>query len=463
MRFHWIKILLIASGLFVIHSLDGQNLNQKIPNKTRILFLLDGSGSMLAQWGNDLRIHEAKRILSELVDSLKVNTQLELALRVYGHQYDRRLRNCEDTRLEYPFRANNHANIIKRLEEIKPKGTTPIAYSLEQAASDFPGSNSHRNIIIIITDGIESCQGDPCEVSLALQRKGIFLRPFIIGLGMPEKYKQQFDCVGQYFDANDTEAFRNVLHRALKQSLDKTTVSVELLDEKDQPTETDVNVTFYNNFTDIPEYEFVHYRDQEGKPDSVVVDAVLSYDIVVNTIPPVIEKNITLIGGEHNSIPIKTPQGYLQVHQPNHTEYKDLVKVLVSKNLKSNTLNVQNINTKDKYLVGEYYLEILTLPRIYKKVQVVQSENTIINIPAPGLLNITSNTSGIGSIYSLNNSIREIWTLNLDKNKSKMNLAIQPGNYKLVFRAKNAQGSKFTQVQEFKINSNTTTNINLVR
>ena len=170
--------VLLAPSL--LHSQDTQDL----PSKTRILFLLDGSGSMLASWESTNRISIAKELLASLVDSLRVNQDLQLALRVYGHRYSRQAQNCRDSHLEIPFSPGNHAQIIQRLTTIEPKGTTPIAYSLEQAANDFPDATGYRNIIIMITDGIESCDGDPCQVSLALQRNGVFLRPFIIGVGL---------------------------------------------------------------------------------------------------------------------------------------------------------------------------------------------------------------------------------------------------------------------------------------
>ena len=71
--------------------------------KTRILFVLDGSGSMYAKMGTDNRITVAKRLLTRLVDSLKYQDELELALRVYGHQSVKTDRNCKDTRLEVPL------------------------------------------------------------------------------------------------------------------------------------------------------------------------------------------------------------------------------------------------------------------------------------------------------------------------------------------------------------------------
>ena len=179
-------------------TLMAQRQYQDIPQKTRILFLLDGSGSMLGQWEGTTRMRVAKRLLSDLVDSLKVDDQVELALRVYGHQFHRRLQNCQDSKLEVGFRANNHQQIIQKLGRITPQGTTPIAYSLQQLAQDFPADDAYRNIVIIITDGLESCDGDPCAVSTTLQKRRIFLRPFVIGLGMNRSFEQQFDCLGRF-------------------------------------------------------------------------------------------------------------------------------------------------------------------------------------------------------------------------------------------------------------------------
>src|SRR5690606_33223050 len=103
---------------------------QALPENTRILFVLDGSGSMNAIWGeNQSRMDVAKSILTRLVDSLRVNPNLELALRVYGHRYSRQANNCNDSRLEVPFAVNNHNRIIAEIKDIVPRGVTPITYS----------------------------------------------------------------------------------------------------------------------------------------------------------------------------------------------------------------------------------------------------------------------------------------------------------------------------------------------
>lgn len=180
-------ICLFFSLIFSNFSLLGQEVNQQaLPEKTRILFVLDGSGSMNADWGEKKsRMDVAKEILTRLVDSLRVNPKLELALRIYGHRYSRQSNNCTDSQLEVPFSINNHNAIINEIKDITPRGVTPITYSLLQAAHDFPSNAGYRNILILITDGVESCGGDPCQASIELQKKGVFLRPFIIGLGVP--------------------------------------------------------------------------------------------------------------------------------------------------------------------------------------------------------------------------------------------------------------------------------------
>ncbi len=440
-----------------------QNYEQAVPAKTRILFLLDASGSMLASWeGPQTRMDIAKRLLIETIDSLQENTQIELALRVYGHLYPSRYQNCKDTRLEVPFSSNNYSLIKKKLRELEPKGTTPIAYSLEQAANDFPPAPNVRNIVIIITDGVESCGGNPCAVSLALQRKQVFLKPFVIALGAEEGFEEQFDCMGIYYGTSSITQFRNALNTAIKQSLAKTTLSVELLDESGLPTETDLNISFINSFTGEVAYNFVHYRDRQQKPDTLQVEPILTYDLQVHTIPPVIKKNIALQPGKHNAVQVKTPQGSLMLSQRNHQEYRQGVQAIIRQAGKHNTLHVQSMGSSEKYLAGTYDIEVLTLPRTYfNRVKIEPRKQTVLEITAPGIANIRADFVGIGDIYLLNEGKAQelIYKLN-DKNPVN-SLALQAGNYRLVFRARNAMGSRFTKVRDFKIKPGATTNINL--
>jgi len=453
-----IKIVTIFLVLIIVFfEASSQEYEQKPPQKTRILFLLDGSGSMLAEWGPTLKINVAKRFLANFIDSLKVNPDLELALRVYGHQYHRKHQRCDDSKLEIAFGKNNHAAMIQKLNQVEPQGTTPLAYSLQQAAGDFPKDEHSRNIIIIITDGIESCDGDPCQVSLELQKQNIFLKPFIIGIGMEKSFEEQFGCMGQFHDAENIAGFKSALKESIEQTLEKTTVSIELLDHENKPGLSNINVTFINDFTGVPTYDFIHYLDINGNPDSVEVDGVISYDIVVNTVPPVIDYDPEIIPGKHNSIKIICPQGSLQIIQKNHFEYKKDVEVLVYKTGDLNIIKSLDIDEKHDFLAGSYDVQITTLPIIkLRNIQIKPNDLNSVEIPPPGILNIKSSFPGYGSIYLLDQSGASEWILNLKEDVLDNSLAIQPGSYKLVFRSKNALGSKYSKLRTFTIQSGKT-------
>ena len=117
----------------------------------RILFVFDASQSMLGRWQSGRKIDISKQLLTNITDSLKDVKNLEIALRVYGHQRSYPPQDCDDTKLEINFLPSEiFADRIKgKLSMIKAKGTTPIARSLEEAASDFPRENS-RNIVILL-------------------------------------------------------------------------------------------------------------------------------------------------------------------------------------------------------------------------------------------------------------------------------------------------------------------------
>lgn len=454
----------VLAGLLVVFcfSLHGQEYKQKPPERTRILFLLDASGSMLAPLGSVRRIDVAKKLLSDLVDSLQVNPRVELALRVYGHQYARAYNNCEDTKLEVGFYANNHRDIRARLNQLNPQGNTPIAYSLEQTAKDFPSVDGYRNVVIIITDGIESCEGDPCAVSKALQSRNIFLKPFVIGLGLGLEYEKNFSCLGKYFDATDVPKFRKSLNEVLKQTLLETTASVELLNENNAPVVTDVNVSFINSVTRQSVYDFVHYRDKLGRPDSVILDAVLTYDVVVNTVPPVVRRNVSLEGGVHNIIEVAASQGTLSVQMPGHSEYRKGVPVVVSLPGQSGSINVQSLTESFLYLAGTYDIELHTFPVTFiKGFTIKPSQVNQITLPGPGVLNLNMGVKGIGSLYRIASDGSEEWVYNFPSNITSFVTAIQPGDYKFVFRAQTAKGSKFTEVKRFSIKTGSTETIKL--
>ena len=428
--------------------------------KTRILFVLDGSGSMYAKMGTDNRITVAKRLLTRMVDSLQYQDELELALRVYGHQSQKTERNCKDTKLEVPFSRGNHQAIKDNIRDLRPKGTTLIAYSLQEAAYDFPKTPGVRNIIVLITDGLEECDGDPCAVSLALQKQGVVLRPFVIGLGLSADFKTQFECVGRYFEAETEQDFKEVLNVVISQAINNTSAQINLLDSYGKPTETDVNMTFTDSKTGKLLNNYIHTLNYRGNPDTIYLDPSYLYDVKVHTIPPRMKKNVSLTAGKHNTIALDAPQGYLNLKIDGVTNYNNLQALIIDKN-SNEILNVHDFNDQQKYITGEYKIEILTLPRITQEsVTIAQNKITTLQVQQPGKLNIvTRNNFEIGIYRKHKGEMELVKNLNLVPNSTIT--VLQPGDYFLIYRAANTKETLSTKNTPFTIKSGEIKHINL--
>lgn len=459
-----VKLMRFALPVFTLLLLlplfsEAQGARRKEP-KTRILFIYDASNSMNGKWQSANKNAIARKLLSQSLDSLANTENLELALRVYGHQKDyRKGQDCNDTKLEVPFGPGNVDKIKASLQGIAPKGTTPIAKTLEKAGGDFPFCDDCRNIIIMITDGIEECNGDPCAVSMRLQEKGIVLKPFVIGIGLDLEFRKSFECIGNYYDASDENTFKRVLNVVVSQALNSTTAQINLLDANGNPSETDVAISLYDNYTGALLQSFMHTMNAKGHPDTLSLDPVGTYDMIVHTIPEVRLDSFQLSPGKHNIFGVDAAQGFLEIKAGDYRN-RENIQALVRKNGSAQTLYVQSINDKEKYLTGFYDLEILTLPRIYlDKVAISQSHTTTIEIPKPG--QITINKTGVGPCTILKkegNELVKVYELNARSTRATLNL--QPGRYVAMYRPVAAKGSAFTQEESFIIKSGASVSVN---
>lgn len=417
--------------------------------KTRFLFVLDCSGSMWGEIGKKQKMQVARQILGRLADSLNTVPGVEMALRAYGHTVAGK--DCKDTRLEVGFSILNAPQIKEKLKQLEPKGTTPIAYSLEQASGDFPNRLA-RNIIILITDGLEECKGDPCEVSRALQSKGIIMRPFIIGLGMSQDYQTQFGCVGKFFGVNTEGEFQAVLNNVIAQSLESTTLTVRLMDQNNKPTETDVNMSFYNASNNILVHNFYHTLDNNGLPDTFAVEAGQKYNIVVHTTPPVTKTNVEVLPLKKNVVSINAQQGTLSLKQAGAIPGLP-VKVIVKKRGSDEIVYVQDMNTSHKFISGSYDLEVLTLPRMrFNNIQINQSKPNLISIPQHGTLEISYPYNVEATLFVLRDNKQE-WLADVSGTSTSAGdiFSLQPGSYKIIYRYKNSQRISDSREIAFKI------------
>ncbi len=429
---------------------------------TRILFVFDASKSMVAKHQNTTRMDGAKNLFFKFIDSLSKDKTLMFALRMYGHTVKYPPGDCKDSKLIVPFGINNIALIKQKVQAATPTGITPIEHSLTEAANDFI-DNKTNNIVILITDGIEECGGDPCNARQKLMTKGIIFKPFIIGIGLTPEQIKTFECVGTFYDYDEQNTFSNITNIIQQQKLNKTSAQVNLLDKNSLPSETNVNTTFYDVGRKEYKYNYLHTMNYQNNPDTLYIDDFPTYKVIAHTIPPTESKEIKLSQGKHTIIPIDAPQGFLTIKRPDGVyNFNERVKCIVRKANDMQTLNVQLLNATEKYITGKYDLEILTLPRIYINQNVIeQSKTNTIEIPNAGVLQVKCLEAGDGCILVKRNNKLE-WVCNLST-QTLQTYYLQPGTYVSTWRAKALKGSIYTVEKKFTITSDNQTIIEFYR
>lgn len=174
----------------------------------RVLIVLDVSGSMRAAAGDVSRMEAAQRAVRATVEAIDPGSNV--ALRLYGHRLpsEPKAASCRDTELVIPFGPLDRQKFISAVTNARPLGQTPLAFSLEQAAADFGQIGSEQVAIILVSDGEESCGGDPAKVACALRERGLELTVHTVGFDVNAIARQQLQAVasctgGQYRDARN--------------------------------------------------------------------------------------------------------------------------------------------------------------------------------------------------------------------------------------------------------------------
>lgn len=454
-----------SSFVFLFILFSGALFCQKkpAPKPTRILFVFDASNSMKSLHQGKTRMEGAKALFFRFIDSLSKDKTLQFALRMYGHTVKYPPGDCKDSKLVVPFGPNNIALIKEKVQEAKPTGITPIEHSLTEAANDFI-DNKANNVVIIITDGIEECDGDPCRARQKLMEKGIVFKPFIIGIGLTLEQIKTFECVGTYYDYDNSTSFTDITKIIQQQKLNKTTAQVNLLNINSKPLETDVNMTFYDVNKKEYKYNYIHTLNQLENPDTLYLDDYPTYKVIAHTIPTTESEEVKLSPGKHTIIPIDAPQGYFNViRRDGPYNNNEKVKVVVRKSGTMQTINVQLLNSTDKYIVGNYDVEILTLPRILVSLnKVEQSKTKTLEVPNAGLLTIKALEAGDGCILLRKPGEKLEWVCNLTS-QTIQNYNLQPGNYVATWRARSLKGSIYTIEKKFTINSDYQTIVELYK
>ena len=178
-----------------------------------IQIILDSSGSMAGEIDGQSKMSSAQAALLEFIQEVPETAQI--ALRVYGHTGSNeeidRAESCQGTELLYPFQQLDIATFETAIASFEPTGWTPIARSLEAAQTDFAAMSSiNANFIYLVSDGIETCDGDPVTAARTLHESDIQAVINVIGFDVDAETAAQLQAIaeaggGEYVEARSRE------------------------------------------------------------------------------------------------------------------------------------------------------------------------------------------------------------------------------------------------------------------
>jgi Mg-chelatase subunit ChlD len=200
-------------------------------NDRAVEIVVDASKSMWGQIDGRSKMEIAKTTLEEV--SYWLPDDLDLALRAYGSTTASNKNNCADSSLLVPFGESNREYVRHAIAGLRPTGQTPIAYALNQAVRDF-GTLSSDRTLVLVSDGIESCGGDPVAAAYALRKQGIIVH--LIGFGMGNAKDEDAASLqavanasgGRYVTASSAEELKSALAETVATSFSVYQGNVEV-------------------------------------------------------------------------------------------------------------------------------------------------------------------------------------------------------------------------------------------
>lgn len=184
--------------------------------QTNVVVLLDASGSMAGRVDGYTKMTLAKNAILRFANSLPKGTNV--SLRVYGHEGSNQRKDkevsCKSTEQVYPLTPFKKDSFERSLHKFQPTGYTPIALAIEKAAQDLKGQDGNNNIVYIVSDGIETCGGDPVASAKSLHTSNIKPIVNIIGFDVDKSGQQALKEVaeaggGEYATVEDDGDLRD--------------------------------------------------------------------------------------------------------------------------------------------------------------------------------------------------------------------------------------------------------------
>jgi Ca-activated chloride channel homolog len=180
----------------------------------RAIIVLDASGSMWAQIEGKSRIEIARDTLGQVLAG--VPAELELGFMAYGH---RTKGDCSDIEMLVEPEAGTADRIVSAAMSLNPRGKTPLSEAVRQAAEQLQYTED-KATVVLITDGIETCNADPCALASELEAAGVDFTVNVVGFGLSEADGAKVQCLadntgGIYVGADDENGLKDAIDVAV--------------------------------------------------------------------------------------------------------------------------------------------------------------------------------------------------------------------------------------------------------
>jgi Ca-activated chloride channel family protein len=182
-----------------------------------LIFILDASGSMWGQIEGTAKIAIAKEVLTGLIEDLPEDVNVGLV--AYGH---RSKGDCKDVEELVSLSPVDKEKLVAEIQGINPKGKTPITLSVQMTADKIKVLEDETTIILV-SDGKETCEGDPCALVEELKKLGIRFVMHVIGFDVTEEERAQLECMaeaggGEYLTAKTAGEFKMAAEKVVEQT-----------------------------------------------------------------------------------------------------------------------------------------------------------------------------------------------------------------------------------------------------
>ena len=172
--------------------------------QVNVELMLDSSGSMADETNTgETRIDAAKSVLTDVIAAIPSDRpEINVGFRVFGHKGNNtqagKQESCQSSDLTVPIQGVDKEALQGQVNDYAPVGWTPIGLSLQRANDDFPvASDTVKNAIVLVTDGLETCDADPCAIATSLKQGDQQITIYVVGLGLNEDELRITSCIAE--------------------------------------------------------------------------------------------------------------------------------------------------------------------------------------------------------------------------------------------------------------------------